>query len=79
MLTAATAPFKTETLIDSRALLRLPQVLRLIPMGRTKWWEGVKDGRYPKPIRLGPRTVCWKAGDIFALLDRLSENTVDPK
>ena len=53
------------------ALLRLPQVLAIIPVSRSSWWAGCKDGRYPKPIKLGPRTTVWRAADIAALLDRV--------
>ena len=54
-------------------LLRLKQVLKRIPVSAATWWRGVKDGRYPKPIKLGPRTTCWLASDIQALIDRLAQ------
>ena len=58
--------------LDKSALLRLPQVLNLIPVSRSAWWAGCKSGRYPKPIKLGPRTTAWRAEDIKALLRKLS-------
>lgn len=58
--------------IDPRALMRLPQVLALIPISKTAWWDGVREGKYPQPIKLGPRTTCWRARDIFDLLESLS-------
>ena len=54
------------------ALLRLPQVLALIPVSRSAWWAGCKSGRYPKPVKLGPRTTAWRAADIAALLEKLT-------
>ena len=54
-------------------LLRLKQVLKLIPVSAATWWRGIKDGRYPKPIKLGPRTTCWLASDIQALIVRLAQ------
>ena len=53
--------------------LRLPHVLALYPVGKSSWWRGVKEGRYPKPVKLAPRTTAWKAEDIAALLERLGE------
>jgi len=44
--------------------MRLPQVLKLIPVGRATWWDGCKTGRFPKPYRLAPRVTAWKASDI---------------
>ena len=58
--------------LDNAALLRLPQVLNLIPVSRCAWWAGCKNGRYPKPVKIGPRTTAWRAEDIKALLRKLS-------
>jgi prophage regulatory protein len=59
--------------VPETGFLRLPQVLSLIPIGRTSWWEGVKSGRFPKPIKLSPRCTAWKAEDIRQLIKRLSD------
>ena len=58
--------------LDNAALLRLPQGLNLIPVSRSAWWAGCKNGRYPKPVKIGPRTTAWRAEDIKALLRKLS-------
>lgn len=58
--------------ISSNALLRLPQVLALIPVSRSAWWAGCKSGRYPKPVKLGPRTTAWRVSDIAALLEKFT-------
>lgn len=54
------------------SFLRLPQVLAIFPISRSAWWQGCKEGKYPKPIKLGPRTTVWKATEIHALVDRLA-------
>ena len=56
--------------------LRLPQVLELIPISKSAWWQGCKDGRFPKPIKLGPRTSAWRSSDIDALVEQLSQQSV---
>ena len=43
------------------SFLRLPQVLELIPISKSAWWQGCKEGRFPKPIKLGPRTSVWRS------------------
>lgn len=58
--------------LDNAALLRLPQVLNLIPVSRSAWWAGCKNGRYPKPVKIGPRTTAWRAEDIKVLLRKIS-------
>ncbi|MEN8949722.1 helix-turn-helix transcriptional regulator [Planktotalea arctica] len=52
--------------------VRLSQILAPfgpIPVSKSTWWQGVKDGRFPKPMKLGPRTTVWKAKDIRALFE----------
>lgn len=54
-------------------LVRLNRILAPegpIPVSKSTWWQGVKDGRYPQPIKLGPRTTAWRAEDIRALYER---------
>ena len=58
--------------IQPKRLLRINQVLALVPVGRSSWWEGCRTGRYPKPIKLGPRTTVWRAEDIKAFIERVS-------
>jgi prophage regulatory protein len=41
-----------------------------IPVGRSTWWEGVKSGRFPKPVKLGPRITAWRVEEIRALIER---------
>lgn len=45
-------------------LLRLPQVLAIVPISRASWYAGVKSGRYPAAVQLGPRCVAWRSSDI---------------
>jgi prophage regulatory protein len=65
--------------INPLALLRASQILgsqkkgipALIPISRSSWYAGVREGKYPKPQKLGPRTSVWKAGEILALLEEI--------
>jgi prophage regulatory protein len=66
-------------LIPETGFVRLPQVLSVIPLGRSCWWEGVKSGRFPKPIKLSERCVAWKVEDIRNLIRELSEQGQKPK
>jgi predicted DNA-binding transcriptional regulator AlpA len=59
------------THIPTSGFLRLPQVLALVPVGKSTWWAGCKTGRYPAPVKLSPRTTAWRAEDIADLVERL--------
>ena len=48
-----------------------PATPAIIPVSRSSWWAGVKSGRYPQPVKLGPRTTAWRIEDIRNLLDNL--------
>lgn len=55
----------------SNGFLRLSQILAPagpIPVSKSTWWQGVKDGRFPKPTKLGPRITVWRSEDIQALI-----------
>jgi len=45
-----------------------PPVLPIIPVSRSSWWAGCKSGRFPSPVKLGPRTTVWRVEDIRSLL-----------
>jgi hypothetical protein len=43
----------------------------LLPMSSSTWWAGCKSGRYPRPIKLGPKMTAWRNEDIKALLNQI--------
>ena len=52
--------------------LRLKQILAPngpIPVSKSTWWAGVKDGRFPKPMKLGARVTVWRIEDINGLIE----------
>lgn len=73
------SPATQAAIIQETALLRLYQILGdptrgiapLVPVGRTTWMTGIKEGRFPKPVKYG-RSVFWKKSDITALLEKIS-------
>jgi len=59
--------------------LRLPQIIgnpkadppipAIIPVSKSSWWQGVKEGRFPQSVKLGPRTTVWRVEDIRRLIE----------
>jgi prophage regulatory protein len=43
----------------------------IIPVSRTAWYDGVKDGRFPKPMHLSARRTVWFRSDVLTLLEKL--------
>jgi prophage regulatory protein len=40
-----------------------------IPVSKSTWWNGIRSGRFPRPVKLGPRTTAWRVEDIRKLIE----------
>lgn len=56
----------SQILGDSKADPPIPPI---IPVSKSSWWQGIKNSRFPKPLKLGPRTTVWRVEDIRALIE----------
>jgi predicted DNA-binding transcriptional regulator AlpA len=66
--------------------LRLPQIIGdknasppipgLISVAKSTWWNGVRSGRYPAPVRtLGKRITAWRVEDIRELISSMAQGS----
>lgn len=53
--------------------VRLPAILAVFPVSKSTWWNGIKEGRFPQSVKLGPRTTAWRVEDIRKLLKSAGE------
>ena len=51
-----------------------PPIDRLLDVGKSTIWEWVKNGHFPKPVKLGPRTTAWRVEDVRAWMDARQES-----
>lgn len=51
--------------------LDIKEVLALIPVSKTTWYDGIRKGIYPKKCSLGGRRVAWRSCDIEDLMQKL--------
>lgn len=58
---------------SGKRLLRLQQVLARIPISKSSFWEGCRSGRFPQPIKIGPRTTVWREEDIDTFIESLGQ------
>lgn len=42
-------------------------VTGVLPMSKTSWYRGIREGRYPAPVKISLRRVAWRELDILAL------------
>ena len=55
--------------LPATGFLRLPQILKLIPVSKSSIWAWIAKGDFPKPCKLGPRTTAWKTSDVWAWIE----------
>jgi len=61
--------------LPETGFLRINQIVgdkttpAIIPISKSSWWAGVKEGRFPKPVKLGRRTTAWRVTDIMTLIN----------
>ena len=62
---------QNKPILPDTGFVRLSSILAPsgpIPVSKSTWWAGVKSGRYPKPVKLGPRITAWRVEDIRELI-----------
>ena len=64
------AMYQPRTALPETGFVRLPQILSLIPISRSAWWAGIREGKFPQGIKLGSKTTVWRAEDIRNLIER---------
>jgi prophage regulatory protein len=66
--------------LPQTGFLRLKQIIgdkkadtpALIPISRSAWWLGIRNGIYPAGVKLSSRTTAWRVEDIRALIANTS-------
>jgi prophage regulatory protein len=69
--------------LPEKGFLRLPQIIgnpnakppipAIVPVSKSTWWNGCSSGKFPKPIKLGPRTTVWAVADILDLIEKMGD------
>lgn len=54
--------------LPQTGFVRLPTILAVFPVSKSTWWAGVKEGKFPQPVKLTQRTTAWRVEDIKALI-----------
>jgi prophage regulatory protein len=53
--------------LPEHGYIRLKTVLALIPVSKSTFYQGIRDGRFPAPVRILPNV---SACDLTGILDR---------
>ncbi len=56
-------------------LMRIPQILKVMPVSKSKFWLMVQKGEFPKPIKIG-RSSFWTIEQVQAYLrEKMGQST----
>ena len=61
-------------------LLRRREVERITGLSRSSIYRSMQEGAFPRPVRVGPAAVRWKASDITDWLESrpVARSELDP-
>jgi len=59
--------------LPQSGFLRLNQVLKFFPICQSGWYQGVKEGRFPRPVKLSERVSAYRVEDIKRLLEHYAK------
>ena len=58
-------PIENETPVPQPVrLIRLKEVMHRVGLGRSTIYRWMDEGRFPRPVKLGPRSIAWEEIDI---------------
>ncbi len=57
-----------KSLLPEVGFIRLKEILKIFPMGKSTVWQKVRDGNFPKPVKISERITVWKVEDIRAFI-----------
>ena len=60
---------KNSLTLPETGFIRLPEVLRLIPVSKSTIWLRVKEGRFPRPVKLSERCTAWRVEEVRRYID----------
>ena len=55
-------------------LMRIPQILKVMPVSKSKFWLMVQRGEFPKPIKIG-RSSFWTIEQVQTFIGERMNNS----
>ncbi|MBL8500470.1 MULTISPECIES: helix-turn-helix transcriptional regulator [Nitrosomonas] len=58
--------------INPAGFSREKVILQLIPLSHSTLWNHVKNGKFPKPVKLSENVTAWRNQDVIAWITEKS-------
>lgn len=59
--------------------MRLDEVLHVTGLGRNTVYRRIKEGTFPKQVRIGPNSVAWRQSAIVEWMSSFTPNKDQPR
>lgn len=53
----------------TEGFVRLPQILAFLAISKSCFYKGIREGRFPVPVKLTTRTSAWRASEIRKIVE----------
>lgn len=64
----------TELTDSIDRFMRLDEVLHITGLGRNTVYRRIREGSFPKQLRIGPNSVAWRRSAIIDWMDSFTPN-----
>lgn len=62
----------------AKRLIRLPAVKARVDLSKSSIYQMVREGAFPRPIKIGPRACAWLEDEVDAWIeDRIAQRDGD--
>lgn len=62
----------TTAVVDTQdRLIKLPEVIRRVGMGKTMIYQKIGNGTFPRPYKLSPFAARWSEQEVVAWIDEV--------
>lgn len=66
---AASSPYATYYLPATGFIREAQLIPEVLPVSSPTLWRWCKSGKFPRPVKLGPRVTAWRVEDVRSWMD----------
>lgn len=68
-------PDKQQLAPDER-FVKAPEFYKRLGVSKSKFYQSVRDGKLPQPIKISPRNAVWKSSIVNEVLDSVADGSL---
>lgn len=64
---------RNRNTLPETGYVRLPSVLAVYPVSKSKLYSDIKEGKFPPPVKLSERVSAWRVETLREFLESVGE------